>query len=158
MHTDRPQSHLVTEQPTAVRRATLAQPELRSWFAETYGNVAAHLGAHGIPPAGHPFARYHMRTDGRFDVEAGFPVAHPIAGDTNVVPSVLPGGRVATLWHVGPYEQIGKIYTAITDWIQAQGGSLAGDPWEIYYDPPTGDSAEWRTEVVQPYTTAEDRS
>jgi effector-binding domain-containing protein len=158
MEDDLPRAHLAVAQPTAVRRATLAQSELVTWFATTYGEVGAYLGAHGITPKGHPFARYHVRTDGRFDVEAGFPVPKLIAGNADVMPSALPAGWVAVLWHVGPYEQIGKAYATLSDWIRARGGTLAGDPWEIYHDPPAGDPAEWRTEVVQPFAPAEDRS
>lgn len=141
-------------QHTAVRRETLAQTELTTWFAATYGQVAAYLGRHGISPTGHPFARYHVRGDGRFDVEAGFPVTAPIAGDASVVPSTLPGGQLAAVWYTGPYDGLGEAYEALSGWIEAQDGTLDGDPWEVYYEPPSGDPVNWRTEVVQPYKPA----
>ena len=148
---DRPQSRSAVEQPTAVRRATLAQAGLLPWFAKAYGEVASYLSAHGVTPHGYPFARYHLRADGQFDVEAGFPLTTPIAGDTSVVPSCLPAGQQAVVWHTGPYDQVGKAHAQLTEWIEAEGGKPSGDSWEIYHDPPNGDPSHWRTEVVQPY-------
>lgn len=151
---DRPQSRSAVEQPTAVRRATLGPTDLLPWFAKAYGEVAGYLSAHGITPKGFPFARYHVRADGRFEVEAGFPLTGPIAGDASVVPSSLPAGLQAVVWHTGPYDQVGKAHALLTEWVEAQGGRPSGDPWEIYHDPPTGDPSAWRTEVVHPYVLA----
>lgn len=157
MNVDHAQSRVIIEQPTAVRRATLAPEELPAWFAETYSAVATYLQAQGTSPDGNPFARYHMRPDGRFDVEAGFPVATAITGDATIRPSMLPGGAVVTLWHVGPYDQVGQTYATIAAWIRSVDALPAGDPWEIYHDPPDTDPAQLRTEVVQPYTYPRNR-
>src|SRR5690242_21137181 len=80
MNVDQAQSRVIAEQPTAVRRATLAPAELPAWFAEAYADIATYLGSQGVKHAGPPFARYHIRPDGRFDVEAGFPVTGTIDG------------------------------------------------------------------------------
>jgi effector-binding domain-containing protein len=98
-----------------------------------------------------PFARYHQLPDGRFEVEAGFPVAAPVNSDAVIQRSSLPGGRVAVAVHVGPYDKLGDSYAAVTEWLRLRGGTPAGDPWEIYHDPPAGDPDTWRTEIVQPY-------
>jgi effector-binding domain-containing protein len=154
MKTEFPQQKTVAEQPTAVRRATLDKDHLPGWFAAAYGDVAAYLSKHGLTAQGYPFARYHLRSDGRFDVEAGFPVAATIAGDGSVRPSSLPGGQVVTSWHTGSYDEVGKTYAVLAEWIAEHGVEPAGDAWEVYSDPPTGDPALWRTEVVQPFTAA----
>ncbi|TDU83756.1 effector-binding domain-containing protein [Kribbella voronezhensis] len=155
MNTEYPQHRVVTEQPTAVRRATLHQSELAGWFAAAYGEIAGYLGRHGLTAQGYPFARYHLRSDGRFDVEAGFPVEAGIAGDGSVQPSSLPGGHVVTAWHTGPYQEVGQTYALLAGWIAEHGVEQAGDAWEIYHDPPTGSPALWRTEVIQPFTPAQ---
>ncbi|MFK4084878.1 GyrI-like domain-containing protein [Kribbella sp. NPDC020789] len=155
MNVDQAESRVITEQPTAVRRATLAPPELPAWFDQAYADIASYLSAHGIKHQGPPFARYHVRPDGRFDVEAGFPVAAPIAGTVTVRPSKLPGGAVVSLWHIGPYDRVGQTYAEIAAWIREVGASSAGDAWEIYHEPPADDPMQRRTEVVQPYTFPE---
>lgn len=154
MRTNRPESRTVTEQVTAVQRATLSQDQLAEWFPKAFGDVACYLYHHGIAPNGFPFARHHVRLDGRFEVEAGFPVATPITGNGPVEPSILPGGPVLVVWHVGPYAELGTAYQAMADWLEAEGATRTGDAWEIYHDPPTSDPMHWRTEVVQPFTLA----
>ena len=151
MRADHPESRTVHEQPTAVLRATLNRDEVHSWFGTAFDAVADYLRRHGIAPCGFPFARYHIRTDGAYEVEAGFPVAVRIAGDNRIRPSVLPGGHVVVAWHVGPYEQLGDAYASLGDWLRAEGASRAGDAWEVYHDAPHR-SRTWRTEVIQPFT------
>jgi effector-binding domain-containing protein len=153
MQTEHPQPRTVAEQPTAVRRATLSPHELAGWFAAAYGEIAGYLGNHGLTAQGYPFARYHVRPDGRFDVEAGFPVAATIAGNGSVQPSSLPAGEVVTAWHAGPYDEVGKTYASLAGWLAEHRAEQAGDAWEIYHDPPTGEPSSWLTEVVQPFTT-----
>lgn len=150
-----PELRDTTEQPTAVRRAEVDRSELATWLAQAFGDVAAHLHAHGIPPKGYPFARYHALPGHRFEVEAGFPIAIRIAGNASVRPSTLPGGHALVAWHVGSYDAIGTTYQAIDEWLRAEGGYRTGDAWEIYHDPPGHDRIQWRTEVVQPVAFAD---
>jgi effector-binding domain-containing protein len=107
-----------------------------------------------LTPEGRPFARYHVRADGRFNIEAGFPVGSKLAGNGSVQPSMLPSGDQAVIWHTGPYDQVGAAYAVLAEWIEEQGGTPEGDAWEIYHDPPAGDPSHWQTEVVQPYRAA----
>lgn len=98
------------EQPTAVRRATLPADQVGSWLADTYAQVAAYLERAGVPMSGPPYARYVLR-DHEMEVEAGFPVADPIAGDGQIEPSGLPAGPVAVSTHYGPYETLAEAGT-----------------------------------------------
>ncbi|MEV0283561.1 GyrI-like domain-containing protein [Kribbella sp. NPDC050820] len=148
------ESRTVPAQHIAVMKATLDREELGSWIPAAFDRVVAYLRAIGIAPRGMPVARYHLLPDHRFDVEVGFPVDAPVAGDEHVEPSVLPGGRVVVAWHIGPYERLGETYEAVDEWLKAQDGVRTGDAWEVYHDPPTDDPQFWRTEVVQPFTPA----
>lgn len=146
-------SRTLTEQPTAVRRATLPADQVGSWLADTYAQVAAYLERAGVPMSGPPYARYVFR-DHEMEVEAGFPVANPIAGDGQIEPSGLPAGPVVVTTHYGPYEALEEAYKAIMTWMERQGLKPAGAHWEIYFSDPAEepDSAHWRTDVVAPYT------
>lgn len=152
------ESRVLAEQPTAVRRATLTPAEMRAWFPQAYGEVVEFLRGQDKAPAGHPFARYHQLPGGRFEVEAGFPVAASVDSDGKTSASSLPGGRVAVAVHVGPYDTLGESYASVAEWLRLRDAVAAGDPWEIYHDPPTGDPSAWRTEIVQPYIPAPDRA
>ncbi len=145
------ESRTVHEQPTAVLRRTLHHNDVHGWFVTAFDVVADYLRRHGIAPCGFPFARYHIRTDGAYEAEAGFPIAVRIAGDTHVLPSCLPGGNVVVAWHLGPYEQLGDAYQAVDDWLRAEHGIRAGDAWEVYHDRPHR-PRNYRTEVIQPFS------
>jgi effector-binding domain-containing protein len=49
-----------------------------------------------------------------------------------VIPSVLPGGEVATATHRGDYAKLGVTHEAVRDYAVAHGRELAGPCWEIY--------------------------
>ncbi|MGW5718594.1 GyrI-like domain-containing protein [Amycolatopsis sp. NPDC003865] len=141
------------EQPTAVAEASLDVSEIGPWLGRQYGAVAEVLAAQGSAPAGPPFARYHHESEGRFRVEAGFPVATAIAPARGVHPSTLPGGPVVETVHAGSYDVIEPAYGALACWVHEHDGELAGAAWEVYLTSPEAqpDPGAWRTEVVQPY-------
>lgn len=141
------------ETPTAVASTTLAVADISSWLGKAYHAVAEAVASQGTFPAGPPFARHHMLGEGRFEIEAGFPVGTPIEQQGDVRPSTLPGGPVAVTVHTGPYEEMEPAYGALMSWIEAKGGEPVGDAWEVYHSDPREDSdpATWRTEIVQPY-------
>ncbi|TCN29635.1 effector-binding domain-containing protein [Kribbella orskensis] len=151
MRANSPESRTMPEQPTAVLRATRHHGELGDWTGKAFDQVADYLHRHGVAPCGFPFARYHLRTDGSFEVEAGLPIPTPIAGDTHVQPSRLPAGHVVAVWHIGLYDQLGDAYEALDDWLRAHYGIRTGDPWEVYHGPQRNDPQPWRTEVIQPF-------
>jgi effector-binding domain-containing protein len=141
------------ERRTAVVRGKVPVAEIPGFVAHAYGSVAAHLEQLGVPFVGMPFARYRHLGEGEFEVEAGFPVEVLIEPEGEVEPSTLPGGPAASTWHVGPYDQMGPAYEALSAWVARHGYEPDGPAWEIYYTDPHGqpDPGAWRTEVVQPY-------
>jgi effector-binding domain-containing protein len=147
------QSQPRQEQPTAVAQTALDVADIGPWLTATYGSVFNFLATHDSLPVGPPFARYQQLGGGRFQVEAGFPVAQAIQGEGDVIASVLPGGLVATTLHIGPYEAMEPAYEAVASWVDQQGGERTGDPWEVYFSDPQEepDPDTWKTEVVQPY-------
>ena len=158
MNTYEVRSESRAAQPAAVRTAVLSVDELPGWLGPTYQRVAGYLKTHKSHPDGPPFAQYHLRGDGRFEVTAGFTVPSPVedAGEGDVQARTLPGGLAATTVHIGPYDDMAPGYLAIASWITAHQGVAIGDPWEVYFSDPTAqpDPTNWRTEIVQPYRFA----
>jgi DNA gyrase inhibitor GyrI len=64
----------------------------------------------------------------------------------------LPGGRVASTWHVGSYHELPRTYARLEAWIDEQGYTRRGAAWEIYWTDPgiEPDPAKWRTQVLWP--------
>lgn len=123
------------ETTVAVVGATVHPDQIAAFIGPVFGEVLAALSAQQLTPTGPPFARYHMAGD-EWDVVAGFPTSGPVAPVGRVKPGTLPGGTVATTMHVGSYEGLAGAYQAATDWIEAEGLTVTGDPWEFYLDPP----------------------
>ena len=86
------------------------------------------------------------------DLEVGLPVSEPIEPAGRVVPSTIPGGTVATTVHRGRYEDVGRAYRALGEWVQEHGHQTAGPPRETYLVGPeqVQDLGALRTEVSWP--------
>ena len=96
-----------------------------------------------------------LRTDGHNvmlykddvpNVEVGVQVTRPSVAAGRVVPSRLPGGRVARTVHRGPYDRLDEPHSAVREWCAARGLAFAGPRWEIYGDW-RDDPAQLETEV-----------
>jgi effector-binding domain-containing protein len=124
---------------------------MSEWFPRVFSEIAQHLQQSQNPPLGPPYARYHRLDQGRFHVEAGFPVGRPIVGSGEIHPSSLPEGPVAVISHIGPYDEMEPAYQALHSWIDEHHAQAAGDAWEVYFSGPEEPPGEWRTEIHQPY-------
>jgi effector-binding domain-containing protein len=69
-------------------------------------------------------------------VEVGVLVGAPFDPVGRVVPSRLPGGRVAMGVHRGGYAELGTAHDAVRRHAMAHGPALPGVRWEIYGHPP----------------------
>jgi effector-binding domain-containing protein len=139
------------EEPAAVVCGHATTAELPAFLGGAFGEVMEQLGRQKIAVAGPPFARY-LPVDGGFDVEAGFPTASAVSPSGRVVPSVLPGGTVATTQHRGDYGELGQSYSDIEKWVLDQGWVCTGAPWESYLDGP--EVPEPRTQISFPCAPA----
>jgi effector-binding domain-containing protein len=125
-------------------------PEIGDLVGRLIGEVWRYMEGAGVHPSGGPYARSIWQPG--TEVEVGFPVAEPVAGEGRVVAAELSAGSVAVTTHVGPYDKLGPAYDAVRGWIAQQGLEIAGLPWEVYLTDPgeTPDPNDWRTEVVFP--------
>jgi hypothetical protein len=118
---------------------------------EAIGEVEARMAEAGVTVAGPPFARY-LAFGPAVVAEVGCPVWRPAPHVGRVYPGQLPGGRSASILHVGPYEDLEGTYTALQAWLDEVGATATGPMWEIYWSDPGAepDPATWRTEILVP--------
>jgi len=139
-----------TPQPTLAIHTRAAVQDLPAVFGDAFGAVMQHLGQIGEHPAGMPYAAYRNMDMQDLDLEIGFPVSRPLPGAGRVQPGEIPGGRWATVMHIGPYDQIGAAWGRLTAAIALNGMTIAGPAYEFYYDGPETPPEKIRTLLGHP--------
>ena len=142
-----------------VMRKRIARDEIAATLSTMLPALFTHAQQHGIALAGPPFARYPEFGMGSLVMEGGMPTAEPVTGDPDagIETLTVPAGQAAVAIHHGPYETLSETYQAIEAWIQQEGRTVAGPPWETYLTDPGEhpDPATWETEIVQPITVSD---
>ncbi|MEZ5963416.1 MAG: GyrI-like domain-containing protein [Planctomycetota bacterium] len=151
---DDAKAEVVQRQAQAVAsiRLECTSDEISKTMAVALPEVMAQVTASGGRIAGPPFARYHTFAADKVDMEVGVPVAKPITEKGRVKNSELPGGKVATAWHIGPYDKLGGAHEALAKFARERGLRGSGGPWEIYWTDPgmVPDPQKWRTQLFLP--------
>jgi effector-binding domain-containing protein len=133
-------------------REVVPNAQIGPKMGQILGELMAYFGKSKVIMTGPPFALYHSFDSEKTDMEVGFPVAEPQKGEGRVKPCTLPGGRVVTATHVGPYEKVVDTYTEMQKWITAKGLKPKNVMWERYLNGPdtVKDQSEYNTEVFWP--------
>jgi effector-binding domain-containing protein len=136
-------------------RVTCKPGDFSSVLSETRTDIHYRLIQQGVQATGPDFVRYHQINTEQLDAEVGVLLAQSLSENDELDTfhiGELPGGLVAVARHIGPYNELGKIYAAMETWVEEQGYTLAGEPWEIYWtdqqaEPDTG---RWKADVIWP--------
>ena len=99
-------------------------------FGEMFGTLCAGLEKSGLNPAGPFLSIYH---DEEFnhectDIEVGVEVA---VDKGEHIRSLSPG-FCCFATHIGPYDDFTPCYTALMEWIEREGYTVSGPPFELY--------------------------
>ena len=147
----------ISERPTITIRESATMASIPVRIGKIYSEIITFMSKKGIAPAGAPFAYWHnMNSEsmnkGLFDMECGFPVGAPVEGEGQIKASKLPGGKVATAMHIGPYETLVETYEAMQSWTKEKGYQVEDDMWEAYLTNPceVPDKSKWMTEIFLP--------
>ena len=142
----------IDRQPAAVVRAEVPLEEIRTVFDRGFREVMRVAAAQGVAIIGPPFGFYPRMPGATVEVAVGFPVSGAVTPDGEVTGFELPGGRVVTGIHVGPYEGLQASYRQLTAWAAAEGHSLATQMWESYLTDPAAepDPSGWQTRITWP--------
>jgi effector-binding domain-containing protein len=139
-------------------RVTVPPADLPAAVPKALCEVAEAMGDAGIELAGPPYTRYAAWGPELVTAEIGFPIRAEAPRIGRVVPGVLPGGRIASIIHVGPFDTIGDTYGLMERHLADLGNRDTGPMWETYWSDPEAqpDPATWRTEILVPVETPED--
>jgi effector-binding domain-containing protein len=140
----------IDEQPVLSIRETAPMQSIPEEIGKIFSETLAFMQANNVAPVGPPFAIWHDMKDGMVDMECGFPIAEPAKVEGRIRNSKLPGGKVATAIHIGPYDKLGEAYSTIESWIKDNGYQTAGKTWESYLTQPDVEPSKIRTEIFWP--------
>jgi effector-binding domain-containing protein len=148
---DEVELHELHPREAAVVSLHLTAEGIAEAIGGAFGEVAGAMATAGVDLAGPPFTRY-FSFGPTFDAEAGFPVMRPAPDIGRVHPARLPGGRVASVVHIGPYESIKDTYGVLMARVGEMGLQPLGPMWEVYWSDPEAepDPSTWRTEILLP--------
>lgn len=153
--TERPTPELVDEPEriTAVVRGTaVPTADLPAFFDRAFGTLFPTVTGQGVQPLSAAFALYRSMPTDVVDLEVGFVVDRPVTAEGEVVPSTLPGGRIARSTHAGGFDGLGGAWQHLMGWVGEQGLTPSSVFWEVYLTEPSPemDPAELRTELDVP--------
>jgi len=123
-------------QPVASIRTRTSVSKLPDVIGKAYGAIATHLEKTGGVCTGAPFAIYYNMDMNDLDVEMGFPVAKTVKENKEIKNSEIPGGKILTFTHVGPYNELEKTYGNAATWIKENNIKTNGIVCEIYENDP----------------------
>ncbi len=137
-------------QPTVSIRTRCAVGDLPQVLGSAYNSIIAYLNEIGVPPSGVPFVGYFNMDMQDLDIEAGFPVAQLVdGGKGDIKVSEIPAGKTVACIYTGSYSQIEPAYTAMMEWIPANGHTWNGVCYEFYLnDPADTPENELQTNIV----------
>lgn len=124
-------------QATLSIRQTILVSELPQVLGAGYAAIEKRLSDLGEAPTGPPFVAYYNMDMQNLDIELGFPVAKPLAGEGSVQPGEIPGGEMAICDYTGPYSELSAVYQELMTWIETQALKPTGISYEFYLNDPT---------------------
>ena len=130
----------------------VSNQEIGKKMGEFFGELMAFSQKKVIQMSGPPFALYHSWNDQKTVMEVGFPAPASVKGEGRIKPISLPGGRVVTGFHIGPYNRLMESYQKMQDWMTKQGVKPANKMWEVYLTDPEKekDPAKYVTQLFWP--------
>lgn len=153
----------VADQPVLGVSAMAPPGTLGQAIRAAFGTVIPVAVEAGVSLADHPpLIILHQGTatgaeSGGIAFEACVPISRIIEGKQGIVSTLVPGGPVASVVHVGPYQELELIYPMLGAWIEAHGYRIAGFPRNLLVSNPTqiADPAGYHTEVQWPIAPGE---
>lgn len=140
----------IDPQPALALRRSVRDTEIPAFMQQAIPQAIALAERHGADVKS-VYARY-FTMGPTFDAEAGVVLDRAVEGEGEVRATGLPGGDVAYVMHVGPYEAMHAAYAALEQWMAANNRVAGAGPWEVYLSDPQQepDPQKWRTEIYWP--------
>lgn len=144
------QSEVSVKQTEPITVAYVARKGSFDTIGEAMGALFGWMAQQGYAPAGPPRGTFYHAPGQVPEEELTWRICAPIAGD------VAPHGpdaqgfgvkhlaphQIASIIHIGPFEEVGETYTALGGWIAEHGYQIVGPSTEIWLSNPDVTPAE----------------
>ncbi|MAS36518.1 MAG: AraC family transcriptional regulator [Anaerolineaceae bacterium] len=138
--------------PTLSIRFRAPAQDLSKHFGRAYTTILNYVEELGGSCAGPAFAIYHNLDMQNMDIEAGFPVAHPLPPRSEIRAGEIAGGTFAVCHYTGPYDQLAPAYDALSQFAVKQGYQPGNIAYEWYLNGPETPVEELKTDISFPVT------
>ena len=99
-------------------------------MGDVFGELCAGLEKNRLKPVGPFLSIYH---DEEFNREStDIEVAVEVSGGSGKHVRTLAPGLCCFATHIGPYDDFTRCYAALTEWIESEGYTVSGPPFELY--------------------------
>jgi effector-binding domain-containing protein len=140
-------------------RTQAAMNELPAVIPQLLAEVNAWLDKQPVTRISAPFIRYNViDMQAKLDIELGWALSTPIAGEGRIASGVLPAGQYAVVVYTGPYENLVEVTADLLAWAEqkklAWKMSADGLTWgarlEFYLKGPESglEPKKWQTELA----------
>ena len=103
-------------------RAKAKVEELGTILGPLFGEVYGYIQHAGPAACRHAHGRSITRwTAARSTSSAECPFPRPWRGSARIEACDLPSGKVATVTHIGPYDELGQTWSALSAWMESEG-------------------------------------
>ena len=130
------------QQKTLMIRTITPVGRLSEVMGEAYHEIADFMAREGVECIAPPYAMYYNMDTEALDVEMGFPVRQSREEEGRIRPGMIPGGRIATMIHTGPYSRLEESYTKLMVFVKEKGLEIAERMYEYYLNDPAKTSPE----------------
>lgn len=137
-------------QPTLAIQTRTPVQNLPKILGESYTAIMEYMGELEEQPVGAPFVMYYNMDIQDLDIEIGFPVSKKFSDKGNIKVGEFPGGKIASLVFIGPYDKMEPAYNALSKWIEDNGFEATGVAIERYFSGPETPPEEIKTEILLP--------
>lgn len=138
-------------QPALAIRTRTPVTAIGEVMGQAFGKVYQYMLEIGAKPGECAFAAYYNMDMNDLDVDIGFVLAEPAPGRGEIHAMDIPGGQQVSCMYKGPYDQMEVAYTAMTEWMAANGYTPTGHAYEFYYnDPSQVPPSELQTKIMFP--------
>ena len=117
-------------------------------YQQLYGSLTEQQ----VAPTGPARLVYLEMNDDSWRIEPCVPIAEEVRAGEGFEVHEMPGGRVVTALHVGPYDELGIAWDEVSKWVASQGHKTASQPYDVYLNDPNevANPAQLQTELVWP--------